>query len=81
VVHYLPGVAVPEASGLRRRRLVVDHLHVVVPGGHRLARRDEIRIGELEDEPLILPAGSPIADDLLERLRGAARDYAVVQHG
>jgi DNA-binding transcriptional LysR family regulator len=55
VVHHMPGVAGPEAGGLRRRRLVVDHLHVVLPEGHRLARRDEVSVGDLEDEPLILP--------------------------
>lgn len=55
VVHYLPGVAVPEASGLRRRPLVVDHLHIVVPDGHRLTRRDEVSVGDLAEEPLILP--------------------------
>jgi DNA-binding transcriptional LysR family regulator len=55
VVHHLPGVAVPDAGGLRRRRLLDDHLDVVGPDGHRLARREEVSIGDLEDEPLILP--------------------------
>ena len=55
VVHHLPGVAVPETAGLRRRRLLVDHLHIVLPAGHRLARRDAIDLGELEGEPLVLP--------------------------
>ena len=31
VVHHMPGVAVPETAGLTRRRLLVDHLYVVVP--------------------------------------------------
>ena len=55
VVHHLPGVAVPETAGLRRRRLLVDHLHIVLPAGHRLARRDAVGLGELEGEPLVLP--------------------------
>lgn len=55
VVHHLPGVAEPEAGGLRRRRLVVDHLHIVLPDGHRLTRRDQVSVGDLEEEPLILP--------------------------
>ena len=55
VVHHLPGVAVPETAGLRRRRLLVDRLHIVLPAGHRLARRDAIGLGELEGEPLVLP--------------------------
>ena len=55
VVHYLPGVAVPETAGLQRRRLLVDHLYVVLPAGHRLARRDAVSIVDLEAEPLILP--------------------------
>lgn len=55
LVHYLPGVAVPETGGLQRRRLLVDHLHVVLPEGHRLARREAVSVTELEGEPLILP--------------------------
>jgi DNA-binding transcriptional LysR family regulator len=55
VVHHIPGVAVPETAGLQRRRLLVDHLYVVVPEGHRLAWRDAISISDLEGEPLVLP--------------------------
>ena len=55
VVHHLPGVAVPETAGLQRRRLLVDHLYVVVPEGHRLARRDSVSVTDLEAEPLVLP--------------------------
>ena len=70
VVHHLPGVAVPEASGLRWRRLIVDHLHVVLPDGHRLARGEEVSIGDLRDEPLILP----------RRDTPAGRFRSVVEH-
>ena len=55
VVHHLPGVAVPETAGLQRRRLLVDHLYVIVPEGHRLARRDSVSVTDLEAEPLVLP--------------------------
>jgi DNA-binding transcriptional LysR family regulator len=55
VVHHMPGVAVPETGGLQRRHLLVDHLHVVLPTGHRLARRDVVSLADLEDEPLVLP--------------------------
>ncbi len=55
VVHHLPGAAVPETAGLQRRRLFVDHLYVVLPEGHRLARRDSVSVTDLEAEPLILP--------------------------
>jgi DNA-binding transcriptional LysR family regulator len=55
VVHHMPGVAIPETSGLMRRLLLVDDLHVVLPGGHRLARRDAVSIDDLQAEPLILP--------------------------
>jgi DNA-binding transcriptional LysR family regulator len=55
VVHHMPGVAVPETAGLERRRLLVDHLHVLVPAGHPLARRDAVSITDLDGEPLILP--------------------------
>jgi DNA-binding transcriptional LysR family regulator len=70
VVHYLPGVAVPETAGLQRRRLLVDHLYVVLPEGHRLARRDAVRIADLEAEPLILP----------RRDTPAGRFRSVVEH-
>lgn len=55
VVHYMPGMAVPETGDLHRRRLLVDHLQVVLPEGHRLARRRVVSIADLENEPLIMP--------------------------
>ncbi|MGH2921058.1 MAG: LysR family transcriptional regulator, partial [Gaiellaceae bacterium] len=70
VVHYLPGVAVPETAGLLRRRLLVDNLYVVLPERHRLARRDAVSVGDLEGEPLILP----------RRDTPAARFRSVVEH-
>jgi DNA-binding transcriptional LysR family regulator len=53
VVHYMPGIAVPETADLQRRRLVLDHLYIVVPAGHRLARRDAVSLTDLELEQLI----------------------------
>jgi DNA-binding transcriptional LysR family regulator len=70
VVHHMPGIAVPETAGLRRRRLLVDHLYVVVPEGHRLARRDVVSVSDLEAEPLILP----------RRDTPAGRFRSVVEH-
>lgn len=55
VVHHLPGVSVPETTGLDRVPLFFDPLHVVVPEGHRLARRETVALAELEGEPLVLP--------------------------
>jgi DNA-binding transcriptional LysR family regulator len=55
VVHHMPGVAIPETSDLIRRRLLVDDLYVVLPDGHRLARREAVSIDDLRAEPLILP--------------------------
>jgi len=55
VVHYMPGVAVPETTGLERRPLLTDHLQVVLPNGHRLAERNAVDLTDLEDEPMILP--------------------------
>ncbi len=55
VVHYMPGVAVPETAGLERRHLMIDDLYAVVPTGHRLARRDVVSVEDLEGEPLGLP--------------------------
>jgi DNA-binding transcriptional LysR family regulator len=55
VVHHMPGVPVPDTAGLTRQLLLIDDLHVVLPDGHRLARRDAVSIADLEREPLILP--------------------------
>src|SRR5918992_1770735 len=55
VVHHMPGVSVPETAGLQRRQLLVDDLQVVLPEGHRLARRDAVSLTDLEEEPLIVP--------------------------
>jgi DNA-binding transcriptional LysR family regulator len=70
VVHYMPGIAVPETAGLQRHTLLVDDLYVVVPERHRLARRETVSIAELEGETLILPP----------RDRPAGRFRAVVEH-
>ena len=70
VVHHLPGVTAPPEASLCRHELVVDDLHVVVPEGHRLSRREEVRIGDLEGEPLVLP----------RRDTPAARFRSVVEH-
>jgi DNA-binding transcriptional LysR family regulator len=70
VVHYMPGVAVPEVAGLERRRLMVDDLYAVVPTGHRLARRDVVSVADLEGEPLGLP----------RRDTPAGRFRSVVEH-
>jgi DNA-binding transcriptional LysR family regulator len=70
VVHHMPGVAVPETAGLRGRRLLVDDLYVLLPEGHRLARRDAVSITDLEGEPLILP----------RRDTPAGRFRSVVEH-
>jgi DNA-binding transcriptional LysR family regulator len=55
VVHHMPGSAVPDTTGLQRRRLLIDHLYVVLAEGHRLAPRDAVSVTDLAAEPLILP--------------------------
>jgi len=51
----MPGVSIPETASLARRSLLVDDLHVVVPEGDRLTRRDAVSVADLERESLILP--------------------------
>jgi DNA-binding transcriptional LysR family regulator len=70
VVHHMPGIAVPETAGLQRHRLLVDDLYVVLPEGHRLARRDAVSVTDLDGEPLILP----------RRDAPAGRFRSVVEH-
>jgi DNA-binding transcriptional LysR family regulator len=55
VVHHMAGTAGPAVADLERRRLLVDDLFVVVPERHRLARQDSVSVGDLRNEPLILP--------------------------
>src|SRR5919106_1470645 len=52
VVEVLP---LETQEAIERPRGGVDHLYVVLPEGHRLARRDAVSIADLEAEPLILP--------------------------
>src|ERR687892_1598013 len=76
VVHHIPGVAVPDTAGLQRHRLLVDHLYIVLPERHRLARRDVVSIADLESEPLILPRRDTPAGrfrSLVEHLCAQAR--------
>jgi DNA-binding transcriptional LysR family regulator len=70
VVHHMPGVSVPETAGLQRRQLLVDDLRVVLPEGHRLARRDAVSLTDLQEEPLIVP----------RRDTPAARFRSLVEH-
>jgi DNA-binding transcriptional LysR family regulator len=70
VVHYMPGIAMPETAGLERRGLMVDDLYVVVPEGHRLAWRGTVSVKDLEQEPFGLP----------RRDTPAGRFRSVVEH-
>jgi DNA-binding transcriptional LysR family regulator len=70
VVHHMPGAPVPDTAGLQRRQLLVDDLYVVLPEGHRLARRGVVSVADLEDQPLILP----------RRDTPAGRFRSVVEH-
>ena len=70
VVHHMPGVAMPDTAGLTRRRLLVDHLYVLVPAGHPFARRDTVSVTDLDGEPLVLP----------RRDTPAGRFRSVVEH-
>jgi len=70
VVHHLPGIAPPQDTEVRRRPLLVDALYVVVPDAHPLSRRTEIRVADLDGEPLVLP----------RRDTRAGRFRSVVEH-
>jgi DNA-binding transcriptional LysR family regulator len=70
LVHYMPGVALPDVAGLERRHLLVDELFLLMPESHRLARREAVSVAELENEPMILP----------RRDTPAGRFRSVVEH-
>jgi DNA-binding transcriptional LysR family regulator len=70
LVHYLPGVALPDIAGLERRHLLVDELFLVLPEAHPLTRRESLSMADLEGEAMILPRrGTP-----------AGRFRAVMEH-
>jgi DNA-binding transcriptional LysR family regulator len=70
LVHYMPGVALPDVAGLERRHLLVDELFLLMPEDHRLALGEAVSVADLEDEPLILP----------RRDTPAGRFRSVVEH-
>jgi DNA-binding transcriptional LysR family regulator len=70
VIHHMSGMAVPEMADLQRHPLLVDHLSVVLPERHRLARGDTVKVADLDGEPLILP----------RRDTPAGRFRALVEH-
>lgn len=82
VTHRYPGVTLPPARGLRRRLLLRDRLHLVLPPTHRLAGAEEIALEDLAGEDWISGApGVPnrICLDSLGPLHVAyeTRDYEV----
>ena len=72
VLAVLPALSAPTVPGLRERLLWKEHVHAVVPVGHRFARLDgPVPIDELVREPLVLIGASgdavPEVVDLLAR--------------
>jgi DNA-binding transcriptional LysR family regulator len=72
VLAVLPALSAPTVPGLRERVLWKEHVHAVVPVGHRFARLDgPVPIDELVREPLVLIGASgdaaPEVVDLLAR--------------
>jgi DNA-binding transcriptional LysR family regulator len=53
ITHRYPDVALPPAGGLRRERLMTDRLRLVLPAGHRFARRRRLSLTTLADEEWI----------------------------
>jgi DNA-binding transcriptional LysR family regulator len=56
ITHRYPGIALPDARGLRRARLLVDPLLLVLTTGHRLAGSTDIDLAELSEEDWICGA-------------------------
>jgi len=65
-------------ADLPATRLVTVGQHVVLPRGHRLARRRSLRPADLDGEPLVVaPEGSPHRAMLLQLLRAAGCEPVV----
>jgi molybdate transport repressor ModE-like protein len=52
----------PPADRVEVHRLFVDPMLAVLPGGHRLARRRSLRLGDLAGEPWVLGGGPGCSD-------------------
>jgi len=62
-----------ESHGLGLHRLVLEELVAVLPPGHRLARRRQLRIADLADEPFVsFRAGARLRELLMSAGREAA---------
>jgi DNA-binding transcriptional LysR family regulator len=72
ITHRYPGVALPEATGLRRQRLLVDELLLVLTEGHRLAGESDIDLAALADEDWICGAPGVANRITVEHLASAA---------
>jgi DNA-binding transcriptional LysR family regulator len=72
VLAVLPALNAPAAPGLRERILWHEPVRAVVPLGHRFARLDgPVPLGELVDEPLVVPGA--VGDGVPEVLELLAR--------
>jgi DNA-binding transcriptional LysR family regulator len=84
VVHVMEGQELDGDDGrLARASLGDDELHVVLPAGHELARRERIRMADLIGRPLVAPrADGPAAPfrALVERLFDAVDGPASVAY-
>lgn len=72
ITHRYPGVALPDARGLRRQRLLVDPLLLVLTTGHRLAGTAGIDLSDLSDEDWICGAPGVANRITLEHLAAGA---------
>jgi DNA-binding transcriptional LysR family regulator len=83
------GVGERLGAGMRRFELLDDPLHLVLPSGHRLARRKQLRLADLGEEPWIqTSASSPCARHVVRSCHAAgfeprvsfeSDDYQTVQ--
>lgn len=55
-----------EAAGLQRQPVAKDHLNLIVPAGHRLARRASINFADVLKEPFVGLDGSSALQDHVE---------------
>jgi DNA-binding transcriptional LysR family regulator len=72
ITHRYPGVALPDARGLRRERLFADPLLLVLTTGHRLADTAAVDIADLSEEDWICGAPGVANRVTLEHLAASA---------
>ena len=67
-----------QAPGLQLQPVAKDHLVLIMPAGHRLARRDPVRFADVLAEPFVgMASGNALQDHIDDHARAAGHPLAL----